>query len=155
RVAALRCGLDANLWDDVESARKCKGALRAEPRIETVTLNGKEEKTQVLPFDLARAHELYKLLLGPVEDLIKGKRLLIVPSGPLTSLPFNVLVTEPPKTAMLQRLAEYRNVAWLGARTAISVLPSVSSLKALRQFAKTSHATKPYLGIGNPLLVRK
>jgi CHAT domain-containing protein len=32
------------------------------------------------------------------------------------------------------------------------VLPSVASLKALRQFAKTSHATKPYLGIGNPLL---
>jgi CHAT domain-containing protein len=28
----------------------------------------------------------------------------------------------------------------------------VSSLKALRQFAKNSGATKPYLGIGNPLL---
>ena len=33
---------------------------------------------------LARAHELYKALLGPAEDLIRGKRLLIVPSGPLT-----------------------------------------------------------------------
>ena len=32
------------------------------------------------------------------------------------------------------------------------MLPSVSSLKALRQFAKNSGATKPYLGIGNPLL---
>ena len=32
------------------------------------------------------------------------------------------------------------------------MLPSVASLKALRQFAKTSHATKAYLGIGNPLL---
>jgi CHAT domain-containing protein len=32
------------------------------------------------------------------------------------------------------------------------VLPSVASLKALRQFAKTSRASKPYLGIGNPLL---
>ena len=52
----------------------------------------------MLPFDLARAHELYIGLLGPVEDLIKDKHLLVVPSGPLTSLPFNVLVTEPPET---------------------------------------------------------
>jgi hypothetical protein len=28
-------------------------------------------------------------LLGPTEDLIKDKHLLIVPSGPLTGLPFN------------------------------------------------------------------
>jgi hypothetical protein len=49
-------------------------------------------------------------------------------------------------------LRKYHDIAWLGARTAIAVLPSVSSLKALRQFAKTSHASKLYLGIGNPLL---
>jgi CHAT domain-containing protein/tetratricopeptide (TPR) repeat protein len=152
RVAALRCGLDATLWDDVEGARKCKDALGAVPRIEMVEFNGREEKTQVLPFDVTRAHELYKALLGPVESMIKGKRLLIVPSGPLTSLPFNVLVMEAPKTAIPETLAQYRDVTWLGSRTALTVLPSVSSLKALRQFAKTSRATKPYLGIGNPLL---
>ena len=48
--------------------------------------------------------------------------------------------------------AEYREVAWLATRQPITVLPSVASLKALRQFAKTSRASKPYLGIGNPLL---
>jgi CHAT domain-containing protein/tetratricopeptide (TPR) repeat protein len=151
-VAALRCGLDATLWNEVESMKKCKDTLGAEPHAERVILNGKEVKIQVLPFDLARAHQLYKALLGPAEGLIKGKRLLIVPSGPLTSLPFNVLVTEPPKVGIPKPLAQYRKVAWLGARTAITVLPSVSSLKALRQFAKASHASKPYLGIGNPLL---
>jgi CHAT domain-containing protein len=111
-----------------------------------------DRREKVLPFNLTRAHELYKALLGPAEDLIKGKRLLLVPSGPLTSLPFNVLVTEPPKVAIPGKLADYREAAWLGARTAISVLPSVASLKALRQFAKVSRASKPYLGIGNPLL---
>ena len=49
-------------------------------------------------------------------------------------------------------LADYRSAAWLGTRQAITVLPSVASLKALRQLAKTSRATKPYLGVGNPLL---
>jgi CHAT domain-containing protein len=155
RVAALRCGLDATLWDSwlaSEPAKKCKAALGAVPSIETVRVGDKDENVQVLPFDLARAHELYKALLGPAEDLVNGKRLIIVPAGPLTSLPFNVLVTQPPKAAIPSKLAEYRHAAWLGTRTAISVLPSVASLKALRQFAKTSRATRPYLGIGNPLL---
>ena len=39
---------------------------------------------------------LYQALFGQVEDLIKGKSFLIVPSGPLTQLPFQVLVTAPP-----------------------------------------------------------
>ena len=122
------------------------------PSEEIFKVGDKEVTAQVLPFDLARAHELYKALLGPVEDMIKGKHLIIVPSGPLTSLPFHVLVTEPPKSAIPAKLADYRGVAWLGARQAVSVLPSVASLKALRQFARTRQATKPYLGIGNPLL---
>jgi len=64
----------------------------------------------------------------------------------------HALVTEAPKTRIPRTLAEYREVAWLATRQPITVLPSVASLKALRQFAKTSRATKPYLGIGNPLL---
>ena len=36
-VAALRCGLDATLWEDVVSSKTCKEALGAEPRIEVVT----------------------------------------------------------------------------------------------------------------------
>ena len=151
-MAALRCGLDQTLWYDEKSAQKCKATLDASPQLEIFKVGDKEVTAQVLPFDLARAHELYKALLGPVEDMIKGKHLIIVPSGPLTSLPFHVLVTEPPKSAIPAKLADYRGVAWLGARQAVSVLPSVASLKALRQFARTRQATKPYLGIGNPLL---
>src|SRR5262249_23415650 len=51
-------------------------------------------------FDLALAHELHGTLLGPVDELIKDKRhLLVVPSGPLTSLPFQLLLTEAATTA--------------------------------------------------------
>jgi CHAT domain-containing protein len=152
-VAALRCGLDHTLWDSKlvsESAKRCKAALGAAPSVEAVKIADKDANFEVLPFDVIRAHDLYKALFGPVEDLIKGKHLLIVPSGPLTSLPFNVLVTEPPTA--ISKLSEYRTTAWLGTRQPTMVLPSVASLKALRQFAKTSHATKAYLGVGNPLL---
>src|SRR5262249_11841888 len=47
----------------------------------------------------------------------------------------------------------YADAAWLARLHAITVLPSVASLKALRQFAKTSKATRPFVGFGNPLLV--
>ena len=104
-----------------------------------------------LPFDLTRAHQLYQALFGQVADLIKGKHLLIVPSGPLTQIPFQVLVTEKPDPAATGTDA-FRRAAWLAKSNAITVLPSVSSLKALREHAKTSQAKKPFVGFGNPLL---
>jgi hypothetical protein len=42
---------------------------------------------------------------------------------------------------------------WLGTRQTLTTLPTVASLKALRCFSEISRARKPYLGIGNPLLV--
>jgi hypothetical protein len=82
-----------------------------------------------LPFDPERAHALYKALFGEVGDLINGKHLLVVPSGPLTQLPFHVLVTAKPETAT-PNLDDYRKIAWLARSNAITVLPAVSSLRA-------------------------
>ena len=75
--------------------------------------------------------------------------MLIVPSGPLISLPFNVLVTEPPESGAASKFAAYRDAAWLGTRQPITILSSVASLKSLRQLAKASRASKPYLGTAN------
>src|SRR5262249_39801554 len=44
------------------------------------------------------------------------------------------------------------SAAWLIHDHAITVLPSVTSLVALRRTAKPSAATKPMIGFGNPLL---
>ena len=99
-----------------------------------------------------RAHQLYKTLLGPVETLVKDKRsLLIVPSGPLTALPFHLLVTAEPPAAIPEKLDGYRDAAWLIKRHAVSVLPSVASLKSLRAFARKDQGIKPMTGFGDPL----
>jgi CHAT domain-containing protein/Tfp pilus assembly protein PilF len=143
RVAALRCGLDQSAWDG-QGAARCNGLLRGSYRAEDVNVG------KTLPFDLARAHELYQALFGQIEDLIKDKNLLIVPSGPLTAIPFQALITDNPGTPA--DAGGYANAAWLAKRHAITVLPSVASLKALRQFAKASKATQPFVGFGNPLL---
>ncbi len=103
-------------------------------------------------FDLALANELYAVLLGPVETLVKDKRgLLVVPSGALTALPFHLLVTEKPPAAIPETFDGYREAAWLLKRQAVSVLPSVASLKALRVFARKEQGIKPMAGFGDPV----
>ena len=144
RVAALRCGLDEDEWSGMTRSNKCAALLG---RTNAPT----DEEPP--PFHLGIAHEIYQALFGPVEDLIKGKRLLIVPSGPLTSLPFHVLVTQQPETPSPGTFDGYRNVTWLARSHAIAVLPSVASLKALRaQSANRERAPADYIGIGNPIL---
>jgi tetratricopeptide (TPR) repeat protein len=108
-------------------------------------------------FDLALAHELYDALIGPVEPLIRGKRhLMVVPSGALTALPFQLLVIEKPAFAVplvqtVRDLAAYRDAAWLLKRHAVSVLPSIASLKALRVFAPNEQAKSRMIGFGDPI----
>ncbi len=105
----------------------------------------------VAAFDLARAHGLYKLLLQRFEPLLAGKRhLLIAPAGPLSSLPFHVLVTQPPVVGAPQAQS-MKQAQWLIRRHALSVLPSVQSLSALRKFAAAGVATKPFFGMGDPI----
>jgi CHAT domain-containing protein/tetratricopeptide (TPR) repeat protein len=135
-VAALRCGLDDGAW---------KGAGR-ERCAKTLGMPVPFKAPDPLPFDHARAHRLYVGLFGRVEDLIKDKHLLIVPSGPLTQLPFQVLVTRPPAAG------DHRAVAWLAREHALTVLPAASSLKALRRVGRSSAAPRPMIGFGNPLL---
>ena len=104
-------------------------------------------------FDLLRAHVVYKLLLEPLKPLLAGKQhLLLVPTGPLTSLPFQVLLTEPPRTDAAPADA-FRDASWLIRRHALSVLPSVESLRSLRKFATDGLAVKPFFGLGDPVLL--
>ncbi len=139
RVARLRCGLDRGEW----SQQRQRWVARGE-RCQVLKPAGLAAD-EPLPFDLGAAHELYAALLAPLADLTKGKRLIVVPSGPLTSLPFHVLVTEAPKAPT------FRDAAWLALSQAITVLPSVGSLQALRKLPPT-RAGEPYIGFGNPLL---
>jgi CHAT domain-containing protein/Tfp pilus assembly protein PilF len=129
-VEALRCGLDYTVW----RASRCKELTGADYALP-------------LPFDHARAHGLYKALFSQIDDLIKDKKhLLLVPSGALTQLPFQALITAPPAAG------DHRTAAWLARSHALSVLPSVSSLQALRTTARQSIATKSMIVFGNPLL---
>src|SRR5262249_39297640 len=103
-------------------------------------------------FDLGLAHELYLTLLGPVEALIKDKKhVIVVPSGPLTALPFHLLVTDAPPAAVPGELAGYRGAAWRIKRRGVGVRPPIGSLKTLRGFARKDGGGKPLIGFGDPV----
>jgi CHAT domain-containing protein/tetratricopeptide (TPR) repeat protein len=137
-VAALRCGLDQSAWRQQVGPLACSTLLG---------ISADKSASDPLPFDLERAHALYRSLLADVEDLIQGRQLLIVPSGPMHALPWQVLVAQPPTSK-----SDYARAAWLGTRHAMTVLPAVSSLAALRGQTRSTHAEEPYVGFGNPLL---
>jgi tetratricopeptide (TPR) repeat protein/CHAT domain-containing protein len=150
-LSRVQCG-DAIVADCLQTDQRRRGLARAE--CDSI-LAGRRDL-----FDLAGAHQLYVTLLGPVEALIEDKRhLLIVPSGALTALPFHLLVTDKPAlpTPALddqltaETFAPYREAAWLLKRQAVSVLPSVPSLRALRVLARGDRAAKPMIGFADPV----
>lgn len=107
---------------------------------------------RLAPFPAIRAYDLHQKILAPAAPLLEGARqVFIVPDGALESLPIGVLVTQPPKEDPFDP-ADHRDIAWFARDHAVSVLPSVGSLRALRQFTSATRAASPYLGIGDPSL---
>ena len=49
-------------------------------------------------------------------------------------------------------MGSYTELAWLLKKYAITVLPAVSSLRALRAFAKSAPGAEPFAGFGDPVL---
>jgi CHAT domain-containing protein len=104
-------------------------------------------------FNLTGAHELYDTLLGPVSKFIdQSPQWLAVAPGPLSSLPLHLLLVDKPVSSPNTTNAEaYREAPWLFRRHAISVLPSVGSLSALRKVNVRNAAVKPLIGFGDPV----
>ena len=121
-----------------ENVSKAVGTLRA-------GLNPNSPK----PFDRNLAYQLYRHILGPIEEIISQKtRLSFVVDGALTSLPPQVLITTDPDGKDLN------SVDWLVRKYAVTVLPSVASLKILRGEPSTVAAIKPMIGFGDPVFDR-
>jgi len=106
----------------------------------------------LMAFDTEAAFTLYRDLFDPAETALQGvTRLFIVPDGALQSLPVGVLLTERPDTPY-EDVSDFRDAPWLIRRYATTVIPSVSSLRVLREVARRSRAPEPFFGIGDPLL---
>ncbi len=107
-------------------------------------MNETQGQLQAYPADLA--HALYRAVFAPAVPTLGGaRRLLIVADGALQSVPFAILIAEPPASG-----AGLNDLAWLARRYAFSSLPSEASLKAMRRFAGQRRAPAPFVGFGAP-----
>lgn len=108
------------------------------------------DPAQIRAFDFETAHALYRQLLAPVEATLRDARsIVVVAHGDLGRLPFAVLTTAPftPTTGF----KDYPDAPWLIKRVAVSQLPSISALPALRRAAPNQRAERPFVGFGDPV----
>ncbi len=109
-------------------------------------------------FDVALAHRLFNALLEPVRPgWADARSLLVVAHGPLGQLPVALL---PTRAVTLPRepaapFANYRTVPWLVRSHAVTVLPSVSSLVALRPDEPADANRRAFVGFGDPYFSRE
>jgi CHAT domain-containing protein/Tfp pilus assembly protein PilF len=129
------------------------------------------------PFDVIDAYRIYSEILMPFEqDLVQVKSLILVPDDLLLKIPFSALVTNDHGESFRVLADRYKThsaptsedfeilypqMSWLAERSlAISILPSATSLRALRGEVNTisNKSTGPssdeqmFIGIGDPLL---
>ena len=109
--------------------------------------------SEIPPFDLTLAYELYELLLKPVEAAWgPSKSLIVVTNGALGELPLGLLPTAPAQVDVHVKplFAGYRDVKWLVRSHAITMLPSASALVTLRHLPPGSATREKLIGFGDP-----
>lgn len=108
---------------------------------------------EIPPFDVGLAHRFYNQLIRPVEKSLDGKDLLIsIPHASLGQLPISTFITAPMKQPArgAASFEAYRSAAWLVRRIAISQLPSVNALAALRSDAKRQSQSQSFIAFADP-----
>ncbi|MFM8154218.1 MAG: CHAT domain-containing protein, partial [Polynucleobacter victoriensis] len=108
---------------------------------------------EIPAFDVALSYKLYTQLIKPVEASLIGKDLLIsIPHASLGQLPIATLLTEsikqPAKGA--KAFVGYQNAPWLMRKIAISQLPSVNALAALRGMPKSVNSEQSFIAFADP-----
>jgi tetratricopeptide (TPR) repeat protein len=98
-------------------------------------------------FDFVASYELFHASLGKVTDLILDKRHLMIEfRGPMTGIPPGLLIPiEPgPDTTV-------ENAPWLIQFHAMSILPTITSLRTAALAAEAPRAPQGFLGFADPV----
>jgi CHAT domain-containing protein/tetratricopeptide (TPR) repeat protein len=126
-------------WTEIPTATKLLNDQVQQLRQSLTSKTGK-------PFDAALAHKIYQETFGPIAAKLAGKkRLSIVANGALTSIPFGVLVTADPSGKSL------KDTDWVIRSYAVTVIPSIYSLKTMRAQGRTARADKPMIAFADPV----
>lgn len=141
--AVVFAPVKATIAETERKIRKLREAL--EPQAAMVS--------DIPPFDLKLAYELYSQLLKPVEEAwMPARSLIVVTNGALGQLPLALLPTRPVEASRDGDLlfSGYRSVPWLARTHAVSTLPSTAALRTLRQLPPGNSSRSELVAFGDP-----
>ena len=125
-------------------ARIAGGQPRIAQLVAAIRRGIEQTSAGVPPFNIAAARELYDATLAQFGTGLDGaSAVTIAPTGPLLSLPFEVLLTGPADNGNLA------GAPWLLRKFAISHVPAPANFVSLRRVASGSRATEPWFGFGD------
>ena len=130
----------------IEAAKLPVGSEQIGELVHALRASIEPTDTGKLPaYDTKAALAIYQTVLGPVAARLDGASdLVVAPSGPLLSVPFEILLTGP---ATPDKLA---GAPWLLRRMPISHVPAAANFVALRKLVAGSRAPRPWFGFGDP-----
>lgn len=112
------------------------------------SIDGRLQDGQLVPYDVARSHVLFRIITGPARDtMMQTKSLIVDPAGPLTTIPIGALVTEFDPKVVREDPFDFSQTAFLAARSTISTALSPRSFLVARDLAP-SHAPREFIGFG-------
>ena len=114
--------------------------------------------SDIPPFDVALAHELYTQILKPMEAGWRpAKNLIVATNGALGLLPLGLLPTAPAdvKPDAETYFSGYRDIPWLARTHAVTLVPSAAALRTLRQLPPGSDKRERMIGFGDPFFSKE
>lgn len=114
--------------------------------------------SDIPPFDVKLASELYDQLLKPIQSSWKpAKSLIVVTNGALGLLPLSLLPTAAAEVKADDDplFASYRNVPWLARTHAVTLVPSASALQTLRKLPPGKASRQDLIAFGDPFFSKE
>ena len=133
--------------DEVQIVAIPEGESALRDAVTTLRRSLEIEGGAINEFNLGEANKLHDMLLGRVKYALADlDHLIVVPTGPLSNLPFGLLVASPPTNA------KYVDADWLVRTKTISHTPSLQAMIALRNAKPSALPRQALLAFGDPAL---
>lgn len=118
------------------------------------TMEWQDQGEGIYPFDFSTAHALYAELVTPIKSALRDKKVLFISAaGKLATIPFGIFVEGIPD-GPYGSPETLRSAKWFSDQIAQINIPSLQSLKFLRQHRQGNDKKRPtpFLGFGDPIL---
>jgi len=140
--------IDTTLGDLNAKVTKLREAL--EPQAAMIS--------DIPPYDLKLAYDLYSTLLKPAEaDWKPAKKMIVVTNGALGLLPLSLLPMAPSEINLDDDplFSGYRKVPWLARTYAVTMVPSITALATLRRLPPGTASRQELIGFGDPVFSKE